>query len=488
MAISRKRKYATAEDDNASKQTLSTSIEAYAPVTKSQKAGDTSKKQKVAHRREPTPPAITVTRPTPAKSEKKRKRNLESIAESSDEEAMSEQRGLRKPTQPRGAIQAATPGAKRLKNALPPSPADTPSKNTAALFDKLKIDAVPFPLGARPFALDTPPDTPPADSATSHGAWPSELHDLCKLHAAFLTALSLYYAHNGTSSPADAKSLLPMITKNWKKRAATLEDLRRLLATAQAEFQLEDFGRAGVCLSRAQPRGRALKRAASYIDEDDMNLRFEQALRAKWARWQVTAGQENSSASTFVNQLPLAEIAKSASVEKASPLFARGQQRLADLKAAQTTSVTATSNNPAPVNDTQRTIQAVQNRGTSLLDRVLAKQALTSSMPAGPTKEQLERKAALHRVEDVARVLGLLVASKPRMTLSMQAMVQQLQQSLRNPIAKDEVERCLEVMEKEITPGFVNVVVSGAVTAVVVSRSSRVEVEELRRRVGQAVA
>jgi hypothetical protein len=91
-------------------------------------------------------------------------------------------------------------------------------------------------------------------------------------------------------------------------------------------------------------------------------------------------------------------------------------------------------------------------------------------------------------VEDIARVLELLAGSKPRCSLSMPVMVQQLQQSLRNPISREEVERCLGLMAREITPGFVNVIVSGAVRGVVVSRAQKVSLEELRARVERALA
>lgn len=132
-------------------------------------------------------------------------------------------------------------------------------------------------------------------------------------------------------------------------------------------------------------------------------------------------------------------------------------------------------------------MQATQSRGTNLLDRILAKQAHTASLPAGPTKEQLERKAALHRIEDIARVLDLLAAGRARCSFSMQAMVQQLQQSLRNPISREEVERCLGLMAKEVTPGFVGLVKNGAMTGVVVTRGGRVGLVELRGRIAASI-
>ncbi|KAK0362928.1 hypothetical protein LTR94_017437 [Friedmanniomyces endolithicus] len=442
-------------------------MKGFAGVSKERQANVGSKRQKLAHKREDTPPLITVTKPTPANVEKKRKRQLEPVAEDEQEEEDPDKRVFRQSTED---VDSTNPRTKRYKTAFPPSPIGTPSKSAAALFDKLKLggSTIPFSPGGRPVGYETPPDTPEAESN-------QEMPYRCT-----------YYAHNGTTSPVMVGNLLPMITKNWKKRAISLEDLRRLLAIqlrGQPDFVLEDAGNVGVCLGRSQPRGRALKRVVSYIDEDDTNGRFEQALEASWKKWQMAEEAEDSSVTAFIAQLPLAEIAVSASVEKASPLFARGQQRLADLKSAQRTA-SRISDTPSPAtNNEEKPSKAVQSRGTSLLDRVLARQALASSLPAGPTKQQLERRAALHRVEDIARVLGLLVGAKPRVSLSMQAMVQQLQQSLRNPISREEVEQCLELMAAEVMPGFVSLFVSGSVRGVVVRREGRVDAADVRMMV-----
>lgn len=77
----------------------------------------------------------------------------------------------------------------------------------------------------------------------------------------------------------------------------------------------------------------------------------------------------------------------------------------------------------------------------------------------------------------------MLVGAKPRVSLSMQAMVQQLQQSLRNPISREEVEQCLELMATEVMPGFVSLFVSGSVRGVVVRREGRVDAADVRMMV-----
>lgn len=473
MDVCRKRKHAAADEPTECLPTRR-GMQIFNSVTKPAATDESGKKRKTRHGHQPTPPAITLTRPTPAKSNQKRKRSLDSVAEDSEED------------QPEAPIrvfkQFAKKSNKRMRKAPPPSPVQTPSKDAAAMFDKLKLDAesIPFSLAEKPIAYDTPPDTPETERIMPDLVWPTELQQLCRLYASFLTALSLHYAHNGSSSSADVATLLPMITKQWRVRTVTLDDLRLLFAVGQVDFYLEDGGAAGICLRRHQSKGR--KQMRSYIDEDDMNCAFEDALQARWIKWQAAAGKENSDAATFVQQLSLANVTKSASAQQTGPLFARGQQRLADIRSAQA-QVAQAIDKPAANQQ-----QSAQSRGSTLLDRILAKQAITASMPAGPTKAELERKAALHRIEEVARVLSSMVIGKNRVSLSMPAMVLQLQQSLRNPIDKDEVERCLVLMEREITPGFVSVVVTGVVKGVVVSRVGQIGTEQVRRRVEKAVA
>jgi hypothetical protein len=63
-----------------------------------------------------------------------------------------------------------------------------------------------------------------------------------------------------------------------------------------------------------------------------------------------------------------------------------------------------------------------------------------------------------------------------------------LQNSLRNPISADEGEKCLEIMAKEVTTGFVKIVRAGSVDAVVVTRGGKPRPEELRRALDDARA
>ncbi|GIZ42539.1 hypothetical protein CKM354_000580100 [Cercospora kikuchii] len=488
-----KRKASSLDEPQSGKQTRSAkaqqSIYTFSSVSKPVAQANEGKKRKTVHKKEATPP------PPPAqvvndarKLVSKRKRNAAAESDSEEEIAV---------VQPTETVASTKQSAKlrqhkRVKNAAPPTPAETPSKSAARLFDNLNIESnarpIPFPLPRKQLDYDTPPDSPPRETETELDlSFPPELEDLQDLHASFLAALSMHYSHNGTSTAPQILLLLPMITKHWRKRNVTQVDLQRILAIMPAqdrEFILEDCGRGGVRLARVTSRGRIVKRAASYIDEESLNNIFESALQKMWHQWQGITAKENRTAGRFIDQLPLLEITKSESSQKASALFSRGEQRLAELKAGQAAKVE--SKNAQAETIAQRSTQSVASRSTALLDRIIAKQNLASKLPAGPTKTELERRSALQRIEDIARILSLMCGMKERSSFSMQAITQQLQQSLRSPISNIEVWSCLTLMATEITPSFVKVLQSGEVQGVVVTKSGSVALADLRARVQKA--
>ncbi|KXT08941.1 hypothetical protein AC579_9528 [Pseudocercospora musae] len=486
-----KRKASVVDTPPASKQTRSTktqqSIYTFSSVAKPNVAANAGKKRKTVHTREATPP------PAPSKSATKTsKRKREAIAEDSDEEIVVSSKApeFKAPQQPKVS---ATPRAKRIKNAAPPTPQETPSKKAAALFDRLNLDSnarpIPANLPKQKLTYDTPPKTP-AEEIDMDSSFPRELEDMVDMHAAFLAALSLHYSHNGTASPVELRELLAAVTKHWKKRSVTQADIQRILAFGTHQdrtFIIEDCGRAGTRLSRGETRGRMSKRASSYINEDELNTQFEEALQKAWHNWQSSTAKENRTAAAFLAQLPLLGIIANEAAARSGPLFAKGEQRLADIKAGRAAKLEAKSATSEP-SATTKVPQSLQKRGTALLDRILAKQNAVSSLPAGPTKAQLERRSALQRIEDVARILSLMTGTKERSTFSMQVVIQQLQQSLRIPISQVEVWRCLSLMSTEITPGFVKVVQSGEVQGVIVTKSGSVGLSELRASVERACA
>ncbi|KAK4627262.1 hypothetical protein CLAFUW4_04696 [Fulvia fulva] len=494
MPVQRKRK-AVAVVETASKQSRPTKaqrgIKSFGSIGKANTVDSDVKKRKTQHGRDQTPPPAPAAK-VATTAQNKRKRAIDT--EDDEDEIIVSSKASTSANDISSNVMS-TPRNKRIKNVAPPSPAQTSTRGAAALFDNLKLDAnaraIPCALTQQKLSYETPPDTPKHEKRDLDLSFPVELEKLEDLYSSFLKSLHLYYSHHGSASPVELGTLLPSLSKHWKKRAVKLEDVQRILAVSdqkQRSFTLQDFGRAGICLVRTEAQGRALKRSSSYIDEDELNRKFEDALQKSWYTWQHSVPKENRTASVFLDQLPLLEITQNEATAKAAPIFARGQQRLADLKAGV---AAARAEAPKPSSEEVaaiKSVKAAQTRGTALLDRILAKQNLSSGLASGPTKEQLERKSALHRLDDVARVLSLLVGTKERCSLSMPAITQQLQQSLRNPISRDEVDRCLTLLDKEIAPGFVRVIQSGEVKGIVIVRSASVGLAEIRARVDRTLA
>lgn len=498
MAVCRKRK-AVAEEAPASKQTTcTTSLKMTKTSTgKPEESKQTQKRRRTGNTRSstPPPPAPGVAA-TNASSQGKRKRTLEAVTEQSDEDREREFKvgnGFFKQFA-KANKSGATPQTSRFKDALP-SPAQTPSKNAEQLFNRLNIRASSpsaQPPSKRARAINTPPLTPESDRLQPHAILPTELKELLSLHSSFLTALSLHSAHNsGSTSAVHIKTLLPLVTANWRKRSVTVNDVRKMLALTSKSarsFVLEDRARAGVFLARVFNDYDADQPQHNYINEAKLNATFETALRNAWADWSDKTPEALLTGRAFVRQLPLDDLKQDEATKNAAPLYSRGQQRLADLKAGQAAAKAETESSQPTATPTAKDSSGVQNRNTSLLDRILAKQALSATLPAGPTRTELERKSALHRVEDVTRVLDMLAAGQPRASFSMAAMVQHLQQSLRTPITREEVERCLGLMATEIMPGFVKVVASGTVKGVVVTKGGKIGFADLKERLANAGA
>lgn len=487
MAISRKRKHAV-DIATPGKQGSQKGIQAFGAIGKSHVNDEGSKKQKTIHLRQGSPKAPVQTPVNTAKPDRKRKRQLDAIAEEGGDDELQPKSELQSHAgifkQFATSRDAATPPRnKRFKDALPPSPKNTPTKGALSLFDKLNLRSSSPTIPSSPSKHHAAYDTPPLTPEDGESDLPAPLSDLYNLNAAFLSALSLYYAHNGMSSSVDVDMLLSMVTRSWKRRAVILDDLRKVLAVGEQAYTLEDRGRAGLMLCPLQPRGCTIKRSTSFIDERTQNARFEESLVKSYVHWQAKTAIENREPARFISELPLAEVVKTQSTEQVAPIFARGQQRLADLKAGQA-AARAEKAAPTPTTPSLQTSHpaTTTSRGTSLLDRILAKQAHTASLPTGPTKNEIERKNALHRVEEVSRVLELLASGRTRCSFSMQAIVQHLQQSLRSPISREEAEKCLDVMATEVCPGFVRVVKGGSVSGVVVTRGGRVGAGELTER------
>ncbi|KAJ4374487.1 hypothetical protein N0V86_007356 [Didymella sp. IMI 355093] len=358
--------------------------------------------------------------------------------------------------------------------------------------------------------------------AIAPGQLPVELLNLLALHSSFLTALSLHYAHNGTSTPADLRELTASVTLVWKQRKVTYDDIRLLLGVlnygpdgSNNPYHISDYGRGKIVLEIKE--NSSMLSGMTGVNEQALTDMFKAGLDALWSQWSISqkmasrpiatakrgrgrpkkadgnqARLENflddASLSKFLAQLPLADIETCTSLSAIAPLQEKGRKRMREFKESvqhgrlqKKRQVSGKENDPnisqitpaAPAQPKITEFAAV--RKTNLLDRILAKQEAARTGPAAPTAAELQRRAALQRSEEVLGVLSLLCASRPgmRVSFSTTTVLQQLQGSIRSPISKEEAMKCIEVLASEVAPGHVSLVRMGAISSVVVVPAMR---------------
>lgn len=398
------------------------------------------------------------------------------------------------------AIVSITTAIKKRK-IVTTTPPDTPTKvlkHTLATFNisspapALKRKQAACPI--LDIAIPSPPCTPPPSNDSDDVV--EQLEDLKSLASAFLSSLSLQYAHNGNSNSVDLRMLTPSITKLWGKRKVTIDDLRLLVAithsssNTSSRFLLKDFGDGKVCVEMIRAkRGRGSLKAS--LNEAEVKAIFAANLETAWNSW-TTQNSDTTSAEEFIKSLPLEKLTTSSTVSKIAPLRAKGQRRLEEVltpfknfnisedaepsgKRTKTghkgTGLIASveeKENVRPLSPLDRTL--------SLLERIKVKEAIAANLPAAPTKEERERMAALQRSEELLEILNLLAVAKggaARTSFPLSSLVGSIQSSIRSPMSKDEILRCVKVLQMEVAPGHISMVTFGSVTGVVVDRSRK---------------
>ncbi|CAI4215163.1 unnamed protein product [Parascedosporium putredinis] len=316
---------------------------------------------------------------------------------------------------------------------------------------------------------------------------PAHLAELASLHRAFLKIISLQFAHNGTNVPVDVRLLCPNISRTWGKRTVTVEDLRICIAIegynaagkpeSVSPFIISSYGRNKVCIE-VDPR---LNGAS--INTDSLCRQFEENIRALGAERAVEEMSELdfNLESLSLADLPQAPIASLGSSTGVNPMLAKGHRALTELK----NDIAARQQEKA---SQAAAIPTTNPDGTkiSLLDRIRMKQLAKSqlTLPSGP---ELQRRAALQRVEDIAATISMLTLANgmPRQAFSMPTILEKLKDSFRTPMSSEEGATCLRLMATEVTPAWIQIVTIGGKENVVIQRALQPVDRVIRERVAQ---
>ena len=515
----KKRKISEATTHNASTPASRGTIAAFGRISKSGLSAPSTKANLLATHIGDEPNTentlskrrkISETLETPPKTESY---NISSIAQTRNfnpfEKAAPETRPVaQSPSLP------ALPIKPRKKAPPRPKAVHTPTKGARAFLEAFALSSSPPSLRSSsplPQHSDTPPTSPiseksPCPAKKGPNGLPDEVQDLVNLNSAFLTALSLHYAHNGSFTPADLRVLRPSVERAWGKRRICTEDIQRILGILShyapgnrhdesCPFSLSNYGNGKICVETTQSISQP-SFGRHPVEVGRLTTSFLDKINELW--------QNGPSADTasFITTLPLAPITICLSVSKVSPLLAKGQRRLEDLKAG-AIRAQITNNLPKPNTSLHAARpKPTTSRSVSLLSRIRSKELHQSTLPPPLSAESIARKTALQRLEEVIPVLEILTTSGSRsvhdgamaseagertFSFTVPTVVQHLQMSLRNPISKDEAVRCMRLLAEEIVPEWVSVRKVGKVMGVTLRGTKGVGREKIVGRIGDAM-
>lgn len=343
--------------------------------------------------------------------------------------------------------------------------------------------------------LDVVRSKKPNKETRTESSFPPHLAELVRLNKAFLKTVAIQVAHTNSDAPIDIRTIAPHISRAWGKRQVTVEDIRRCVAIqahsskqgAESPFIISDYGRGKVCVEL----GRGYDGASMH--EERLCRQFEENLRALCAARAVDdmADVDVPFQGLSLADLPQAAITDMGAATKANPMFSKGQRALSELKSGilfkqqqqQEAKQQGASTNPTLNPDGTK---------MSLLDRLRHKQLTKANGPLPPSGPELQRRAALNRVADVAATISMLSLSNPlslpRQAFTMAGIVEKLRDSLRVPVSREEGVACVRLIATEVAPEWLRVVAIGGRENVVVQRNGQPVDRVIQERVQKLLA
>ncbi|KAK6193779.1 hypothetical protein LQW54_012101 [Pestalotiopsis sp. IQ-011] len=486
----------------ASKQEDASTINKFARVSKS--IGSHDEKTPVVSTRTSAPSPVAKA-PISTPSSRKRKATRTVRGDDSDSSA-DESPSTKRKTSEREVLpikrgrgrpaKKSKPAPISQKRSRSPSVSDSEQSSTDKLFKRLRLESSPS-RDSTPVTAATSVAGSEVDSECESSPAPKlpiEVLDLIDLHAALLKTLTIHYAHNGSHVPADLRVLCPNVARAWGKKAVADMDLRICLGVLGSKmpeslFTLSDYGRGKICIEIDQSQFTGL------LAEDELNKTFRANIESLWSRH--NSNGTTSVPASFVDTLPKASVALCASVSKASAVTSKGQQRLADLKQGMAAKklekdTKTTSTVRSLSGSSQSSLTNSDGSKMSLLDRIRFKQMQKAALPAGLSPAEIERHAALQRVDEVAALIAMLSRASSggmgRISFTMPTMLQKLKDSFRMGISKEDGAVCIRLIGREVAPAWIKVVTINGKENVVVEMDQQLSKAEIARRVQNLTA
>ncbi|KAK2808346.1 hypothetical protein FQN50_004731 [Emmonsiellopsis sp. PD_5] len=336
---------------------------------------------------------------------------------------------------------------------------------------------------------------------------PQSFYDLTNLHSSFLTALSLHYSHNGRNTPADLNQLLPSTEKIWKKRKVEKEDIQRVLYILDkgcdkgsgVSFRIANYGIGKTCLEIVGAN-RPVKQFGPPFDEAELIARFGRNLEETWRKSVVeNSGSNQQQSPDFARNIPLVLIHDSTDAFTSLRI---GQQRLLDLKKK---GIIGLKTAEPETEHGERAASARGSNGTAgrrsgLLQRIQNKQLRQTTLAPPLSKEAILRRSAANLVEDV---IGILILMRPSSTSPLitsgyvsskkpykfDTIVQNIRDSLRSAISKQEIEACLDLLAQPSVAGdWIDIITVNRLKSVVLRSGRDISPQEICMKVAHIKA
>lgn len=332
-------------------------------------------------------------------------------------------------------------------------------------------------------------------------ALPQYLQDIVDVHSCLLKALSLHFAHNGTSVPAELGALMASTTRLWKKRAVGKDDIRRLLALYEISIEKTKSSDAPSSITfkhgkfRLYRIGTGRERfSLEYVgcgavvapfDETTLQRSFLQHIKTLYHYSQVLGHLRFLNGTSQDFPLINCEVHQQQAVLQGSTK----QRRAEILQPAESTQHKPDSLPTTP----DLCPPELNSRKSSLLSRIRARQ-LAKAGTHQPTAPEVLRSHALGRLEEVICTLRMMHKLKSKggkltkISFSMEQLEQTIRDSARVPIGKEEVEMCLQILTEEGETGWAKLVQGLGVAdgkKFVVLEGAGMQVDEARKWIKQ---
>lgn len=327
------------------------------------------------------------------------------------------------------------------------------------------------------------------------------LLDLISMHAAFLKALSLHFAHNGASTPAELNGLADSMTRLWKKHTVRGQDLQRMLGAyevfSKPEYMTLEKVERKECPFEMTTSGLGLtvRTTIRYVAPSKFD---EGVLQAAY----FDAIQRLSVSDPFTDECPTfplltVHLGTQTSLHRAKAAATRAE--ILSLSASAQSRSTPDFSKLSISDPSEHTPASVKSRTLSLFDRVRAK-GLESANNAALTSEQILRRRATGRITEIVEFLRMKqhqklsvqfhgsvhdthekVRETAKVSFSLGAIVRDIQQSVGVPIGEDEVRLCLRILSREVPGDWCRIIEFGTVTGLTLQGHgmSGVEVKKL---------